>query len=68
MSSSKVIDFVVEWANVPLEKYKPSQDDYVKIIVLSYMVNKFWFWERRILNAGIDQTHRDKVVNFCKKV
>jgi len=32
------------------------------------MVNKFWFWQRRIINAGIDSNHKDKIIEACKKV
>jgi hypothetical protein len=67
MSPSSIVDFVVEWANESPEKFKPSQDDYIKIVILSYMTNSFWFWQRRILNAGLEQTHKDRVLAFCKK-
>jgi hypothetical protein len=32
------------------------------------MVNSFWFWHRRIINAGLEGVHKEKVANFCKKV
>ena len=53
MSAGKIVDRIVEWSDIPLEDLKPSQEDYVKILVLSYMVNSFWFWHRRIINAGV---------------
>lgn len=67
MGSGDVVDFIVEWANVPLEEFKPSQEDYVKIVVLSYMVNNFWFWQRRIINSGLEQHQKDRVLSFCKQ-
>jgi hypothetical protein len=53
MSPSKIINKIVSWLDVPLEVYKPSLDDYLKILLLSYMVNSFWFFQRRIINAVI---------------
>jgi len=32
------------------------------------MVNNFWFWHRRIINAGLDEHHKERVIDFCKKV
>ena len=51
-----------------MEEFKPSQEDYIKILILSYMVNSFWFWHRRIINASLDEAHKEKIVTFCKKV
>jgi len=68
MSAGKIADRIVQWSNIPLEDLKPSQEDYIKILVLSYMVNSFWFWHRRIINAGLEGVHKEKVLNFCKKV
>jgi poly(3-hydroxyalkanoate) synthetase len=53
MSSGKIVDRIVEWSTIPMEQYKPSQEDYIKILILSYMVNSFWFWQRRIINASL---------------
>jgi len=39
---------------MPLEEYKHSKDDYIKILILSYMVNSFWFFQRKIINAGLE--------------
>ena len=68
MNSGKVVDYVVEWSQLDLQQFKPSADDYNKIVILSYMVNNFWFWQRRILNAGLEKQSKDKIVSFCKKV
>lgn len=54
MSPSKIIDRIIEWGNLPLEEFKASEEDYVKMLVLSYMVNSFWFFQRRIINACLD--------------
>ena len=56
MTPGKVVDFVVSWANIDqakFQKFKPSKEDYHKIVVLSFMIYSFWFWQRRILNAGL---------------
>jgi hypothetical protein len=56
MTPGKVVDYVVEWANIDqakFHKFKPSKDDYHKIVVLSYMINSFWFWQKRVLNSGL---------------
>lgn len=68
MKPGRVVDYIVEWANYPIQEYKPSQDDYIKIAILSYMVNNFWFWHRRIINAGIQSNHKDRIIEVCKKV
>lgn len=71
MTPGKAVDFVVEWANIDqaqFQKFKPSKEDYHKIVILSYMINSFWFWQRRILNAGLEKEAKDKIVTFCKKV
>lgn len=52
MTPAKIVDRVLEWSTMPMTEYKPSEEDYKKIVILSYMVNSFWFWHRRILNAG----------------
>ena len=51
-----------------MEEYKPSQEDYIKILILSYMVNSFWFWHRRIINAGLEHAMKEKILAYCKKV
>lgn len=68
MGAGRTVDRIVEWANIPMEEFKPSQEDYIKILILSYMVNSFWFWHRRIINASLDEAHKEKIVTFCKKV
>ena len=56
MSPSKIINRILSWMDVPLEEYQPTLDDYLKIMILSYMVNSFWFFQRRIINATIKKS------------
>jgi hypothetical protein len=60
MSPSRIIDRLIELAGLPLEEFKPSQEDYAKMVMVAYMVNSFWFFHRKIINAGLkDHPRRD---------
>jgi hypothetical protein len=32
------------------------------------MVNSFWFFQRKIINAGLEGHQKDEIISFCKKV
>jgi hypothetical protein len=68
MSPSKIINRIIEWSSLPLEEYKPSEEDYIKMLMLSYMVNDFWFFQRRIINAGLEGNRRSEVISYLKKI
>ena len=68
MSPSRIIDRIIEWASLPLEEYKPSEEDCHKMLVLAYMVNSFWFFQRKIINAGLEGDRKDQILSLCKRV
>lgn len=68
MSCSKIVDKMVKWASMPLQEFKPSEDDYIKMLVLAYLVNSFWFFQRKIINACLGGERREQVISFCKRV
>lgn len=60
MSPSKIIDRLIEWSGMPLEEFQLSEEDYAKMMMVAYMVNSFWFFHRKIINAAIkDHPRRD---------
>lgn len=68
MSCSKIIDRMARWGSMPLEEFKPSEDDYIKMLILAYLVNSFWFFQRRIINACLQGDRREQVLSFCKRI
>jgi len=68
MSSSKIIDKIGEWASMPIESFKPSEDDYIKMLILAYLVNSFWFFQRRIINACVEGEKKDQIISFCRSI
>jgi hypothetical protein len=68
MSPSKIIDRIIEWANLPIEEFKASEEDYIKMLILAYMVNSFWFFQRKIINAGLEGDRKDQIISICKRV
>ena len=36
--------------------------------MLAYMVNSFWFWERRVINAGVSEKYKEIFGKFAKNV
>lgn len=58
MSPSKIIDRLIEWSGMPLEEFQLSEEDYAKMMMVAYMINSFWFFHRKIINAGIKEHPR----------
>ena len=68
MSVSKIVNRIIEWASLPIEQYKPSQEDYIKMLILTYLVNDLWFFQRKIINACLEGPRKDEIISFCKKI
>ena len=68
MSPSKIIDKIIEWSQLPLEEYKPSEEDYIKMLLLTYLVNSLWFFQRKVINAGLQEANKKQIVALCKRI
>jgi rRNA processing protein Krr1/Pno1 len=38
------------------------------MLILTYLVNSFWFFHRRIINACVEGEKKEQIISFCKRV
>lgn len=67
LSSGGVVSLFEKWSKLPTD-YHFSQEDYLKLLVLAYMVNSFWFWQRRVLNACLAEPLKARAIGFLKQI